>query len=93
MLTDPVELARWFAPYVDGAGPLLTFRWSPDMVWRTRAEVAEPGRLVLWRDAPPEEQRDGPPGAMLIEWTLTAEAGRNPPPSGPLGLRRRHGLG
>ncbi|HUM13329.1 MAG TPA: SRPBCC domain-containing protein [Myxococcaceae bacterium] len=79
MLTDPLELARWFAPFVEGPGTpgaLVTFRWSPDMVWKTRPEIIEPGRRVLWRDAPPEEQPGGPPGAtMVIEWSLAAEAG------------------
>lgn len=78
MLTDPAELARWFAPFVGGSGrvgDLLTLRWGPDVVWRTRLEAIEPGRLVRWRDAPPEDQKNGPPGGMVIEWTLTAEPG------------------
>lgn len=47
MLTDPTEPARWFAPFVEGPGApgaLVTFRWSPDMVWKTRPEIVEPGR-------------------------------------------------
>jgi uncharacterized protein YndB with AHSA1/START domain len=78
MLTDPAELARWFAPIVDGSGrigDLLTFSWGPDVIWRTRIEAVEPGQLVRWRDAPVEGQQGGPPGAMVIEWTLSAEPG------------------
>ena len=33
MLTDPVELARWFAPYVEGSGKVgetLLLGWSPE---------------------------------------------------------------
>ncbi len=90
MLTDPAELARWFAPFVDGSGrvgDLLTLGWGPDVVWRTRLEAIEPGRLVRWRDAPPEDQKNGPPGGMVIEWTLTAEPGAGQDgarPDGPL---------
>ncbi len=51
MLTDPVEIGRWFAPFVEASGPLLTFSWSPEMVWRTRAEIVEPGRLRAMADA------------------------------------------
>ncbi len=78
MLTDPAELARWFAPFVEGPpnpGGLVSFRWSPEVVWRTRAEVVEVGRRVRWRDPPGEEQQVGVPGQMLVEWTLGPEAG------------------
>ena len=78
MLTEPAELAQWFAPFVDGSGRLgdaLTFGWGPDVVWTTRVQVVERGKRVCWRDAPPEEQRGGPPGDMVLEWTLTAEPG------------------
>jgi uncharacterized protein YndB with AHSA1/START domain len=75
MLTDPAEIGRWFAPFVEASGSLLTFSWSPEMVWRTRVEIVEPGRLVRWADERPEEQHGGAPGAMLVEWTLSAEAG------------------
>ncbi|HVP61665.1 MAG TPA: SRPBCC domain-containing protein [Myxococcaceae bacterium] len=77
MLTDPAELARWFAPYVDGSGrvgELLTLSWGPDVTWRTRVEAVEPGRLVRWCDAPADQQ-GGPPAGMVIEWTLGTESG------------------
>ena len=75
MLTEPAELARWFAPFVDGSGrvgDLLTLGWGPDVVWTTRLDAVDPGKRVRWRDAPPEEQK---PGGMVVEWTLTAEPG------------------
>ncbi len=78
MLSDPAELARWFAPFVDGSGQvgeLLTFGWTPEMQWSTRLEAVTPGRLVRWHDAPAEQ---GPAGAlppMVVEWTLTPTGG------------------
>jgi uncharacterized protein YndB with AHSA1/START domain len=75
MLTEPAELARWFAPFVEGSGRVLTLSWGPDVVWKTRVDAVEPGKMVRWRDAPPEEQKAGPPGGMVIEWTLAAEPG------------------
>jgi uncharacterized protein YndB with AHSA1/START domain len=77
LLTEPAELARWFAPYVDGSGrvgDLLSLSWGPDVVWKTRLDAVDPGRLVRWRDMPPEEQ-SGAPGGMVVEWSLTAEPG------------------
>lgn len=78
MLSDPTELARWFAPFVDGTGQigdLLTLGWTADVQWRTRLDAIEPGRFVRWRDPPVDEQPPGSPGAMVVEWTLTPTLG------------------
>jgi len=74
MLSDPEELARWFAPFVDSTGPgnpgdVLTLGWGPEVQWRSRLEVVEPGRRVRWSDP------DGQTGGMVVEWTLVAEGG------------------
>lgn len=78
MLSDPAELARWFAPFVDGSGQvgaLLTFGWTPEMQWNTRLEAVTPGRLVRWHDAPAEQGPAGAYPAMVVEWTLTPTGG------------------
>ena len=75
-LSDPAELAKWFAPYVDGSvGEVLTFRWPPEMQWQEWVEVARSGRLVRWGDPPTDPRQGGSPGGMVIEWTLTSEPG------------------
>ena len=74
MLTDPMELARWFAPYVEGSGKVgepILLGWGPDVRWKTLLTVSEPGRRVVFRDELDAYQGMGPAsGPMVIEWTM-----------------------
>ena len=96
MLSDPAELARWFAPFVDGSGQvgdLLTFGWSPEMQWSTRLEAVTPGRLVRWHDAPAEQGPAGryPRHARRVD--PDSHRRGHAAPARPVGLRPGCGLG
>jgi uncharacterized protein YndB with AHSA1/START domain len=75
LLTDPLALASWFAPQVEGSGQpgtTLTLGWGPDVRWRTVVASAEPGRLVRWQDEL-DAYRDLPatPTPVVVEWQLS----------------------
>lgn len=83
-LTDPAELARWFAPAMrvePGAGGSVVADWGPGLEWKTAIEVWEPNRhlrLTETRErvlsSSPEEQRLVP--CRLVEdFYLEAGAG------------------
>ena len=80
MLTDPKELAQWFAPFVESTGPgvhgdVLTLGWGPEVQWRSRLDAAEPGRRVRWIDPSADPTSTEPPEGMVVEWTLAPERG------------------
>jgi uncharacterized protein YndB with AHSA1/START domain len=79
MLSDPAELANWFAPSVEGSGKpgeSLLLGWGPDVRWRTVVESAEPGVSVRWRDELESYKELGPSTSpMVVEWLLTSERG------------------
>jgi uncharacterized protein YndB with AHSA1/START domain len=79
MLTEPEELAQWFAPFVEGSskpGETLLLGWGPEMRWRTVVESAEPGLSVRWRDELDAYKELGPGSApMVVEWLLTSARG------------------
>lgn len=73
MLTDPVELARWFAPYVEGSGKVgehILLGWGPDVRWKTLLAVSEPGRRVVFRDELDYQGMGPSSGPMVMEWTM-----------------------
>lgn len=78
MLSDPAELARWFAPFVEGSGLVgetLSLGWGAEMSWQTRLAALTPGKRVRWEDPPAETPEGGPSPGMVVEWLLAAEAG------------------
>ncbi|HZJ56228.1 MAG TPA: SRPBCC domain-containing protein [Myxococcaceae bacterium] len=79
LLTDPAELAEWFAPQIEGSGSPggnLTFSWGPEINWSTKVTSAERGRLVRWQDVFDAYQQLPPTTApVVIEWQLSPGPG------------------
>ena len=78
MLTEPAQMARWFADEVEldptpgGEGQLRFEQREPVAL---RVEAVEPMRRFAFRWAGPGSPRPSEPEAMLVEFTLRDEAG------------------
>jgi uncharacterized protein YndB with AHSA1/START domain len=77
-ITDPVEIARWFALAAEatpGEGGEIVYRWG-DFVGRCRILAWEPPRHLRtsWMEAPASPAGQG--AALVVDWHVEGAAGK-----------------